>query len=101
MPCPGRITDIYVPGGFNVRVDSAVYAGYEIPPYYDSMIAKLIVYGKSRQEAIAIMRRALGEFIIEGVSTNIDFQYDLVNSEEFITGTYDTKYVEKFIEELS
>lgn len=101
MPCPGRITDIYVPGGFNVRVDSAVYAGYEIPPYYDSMIAKLIVYGKSRQEAIAIMRRALGEFIIEGVSTNIDFQYDLVNSEEFLTGTYDTKYVEKFIEELS
>lgn len=100
MPCPGRITDIYVPGGFNVRVDSAVYSGYEIPPYYDSMIAKLIVYGKSRQEAISIMRRALGEFIIEGVSTNIDFQYDLVNSEEFITGTYDTKYVEKFIEEL-
>ncbi|WP_446898101.1 acetyl-CoA carboxylase biotin carboxylase subunit [Clostridium sp. LBM24168] len=101
MPCPGKITDIYVPGGFNVRVDSAVYAGYEIPPYYDSMIAKLIVYGKNRQDAIATMRRALGEFIIEGVSTNIDFQYDLINSKEFITGTYDTRYVEKFIKDLS
>lgn len=100
MPCPGRITDIYVPGGFNVRVDSAVYAGYKIPPYYDSMIAKLIVYGKNRQDAIATMRRALGEFIIEGVSTNIDFQYDLINSEEFLNGTYDTKYVEKFIKDL-
>jgi acetyl-CoA carboxylase, biotin carboxylase subunit len=95
-----KITDIYIPGGFNVRVDSAVYSGYTIPPYYDSMIAKLIVYGKNREEAIKTMRRALEEFIIDGVSTNVDFQYDLLNSEEFIKGTYDTKYVEKFIKSL-
>lgn len=94
MPCPGKIQDLYVPGGFNVRVDSAVYSGYNIPPYYDSMIAKLIVYGKNRNEAICTMRRALGEFIIEGVSTNIDFQFELINSEEFIKGTYDTKFIE-------
>ncbi|WP_416175700.1 acetyl-CoA carboxylase biotin carboxylase subunit [Clostridium sp.] len=100
IPCPGKITDIYIPGGFNVRVDSAVYSGYTIPPYYDSMIAKLIVYGKNREEAIKTMRRALEEFIIDGVSTNVDFQYDLLNSEEFIKGTYDTKYVEKFIKSL-
>lgn len=99
MPSPGKITDLYVPGGFNVRVDSAVYSGYVIPPYYDSMIAKLIVYGVDRQEAIDRMRRALGEFIIEGVSTNIDFQFDLLNSDEFINGNYDTKYVEKFIKD--
>lgn len=100
MPCPGKITDIYIPGGFNVRVDSAVYSGYKIPPYYDSMIAKLIVYGKNRKEAIATMKRALEEFIIEGIDTNIDFQYDLINSKKFIEGTYDTKYVENFIKDL-
>jgi acetyl-CoA carboxylase biotin carboxylase subunit len=94
MPSPGKITDLYVPGGFNVRVDSAVYSGYNIPPYYDSMIAKLIVYGKDRDEAICRMRRALGEFIIEGVSTNIDFQFELIDSKEFIEGTYDTKFIE-------
>lgn len=94
MPSPGKIQDLYIPGGFNVRVDSAVYSGYNIPPYYDSMIAKLIVYGKDRNEAICRMRRALGEFIIEGVSTNIDFQFELINSKEFIEGTYDTKFIE-------
>ncbi|AZV58885.1 acetyl-CoA carboxylase biotin carboxylase subunit [Clostridium sp. AWRP] len=94
MPSPGKIKDLYVPGGFNVRVDSAVYSGYNIPPYYDSMIAKLIVYGKDRDEAICRMRRALGEFIIEGVSTNIDFQFELIDSKEFIEGTYDTKFIE-------
>ncbi|MBV7273270.1 acetyl-CoA carboxylase biotin carboxylase subunit [Clostridiaceae bacterium UIB06] len=94
MPCPGKVKDMYVPGGFNVRVDSAVYSGYVIPPYYDSMIAKLIVYGKDREEAIKKMRRALGEFIIDGVSTNIDFQFELINSEEFINGDYDTRFIE-------
>lgn len=94
LPSPGKIEDLYVPGGFNVRIDSAVYVGYNIPPYYDSMIAKLIVYGKNREEAICRMRRALGEFIIEGVNTNIDFQFDLINSDEFIKGSYDTKFIE-------
>lgn len=94
MPSPGRIKDLYLPGGFNVRIDSAVYTGYVIPPYYDSMIAKLIVHGKNREEAICKMRRALGEFLIEGVHTNIDFQFELINSEEFIKGTYDTKFIE-------
>ena len=94
MPCPGKVKDMYVPGGFNVRVDSAVYSGYVIPPYYDSMIAKLIVYGKDREEAIKKMRRALGEFIIDGVSTNIDFQFELINSEEFVKGDYDTRFIE-------
>jgi len=95
MPSPGKITELYVPGGPNVRVDSAVYSGYNIPPYYDSMIAKLIVYGKDREEAIYRMRRALGEFIIEGVNTNIDFQFELISSDEFIKGTYDTTFIEK------
>lgn len=94
MPSPGKIQDLYLPGGFNVRIDSAVYSGYVIPPFYDSMIAKLIVHGKNREEAICKMRRALGEFLIEGVHTNIDFQFELINSEEFIKGTYDTKFIE-------
>lgn len=97
MPSPGKITELYVPGGPNVRVDSAVYSGYNIPPYYDSMIAKLIVYGKDREEAICRMRRALGEFIIEGVNTNIDFQFELISSDEFINGTYDTSFIEKVL----
>jgi acetyl-CoA carboxylase, biotin carboxylase subunit len=94
MPSPGKIQDLYLPGGFNVRIDSAVYSGYVIPPFYDSMIAKLIVHGKNREEAICKMRRALGEFLIEGVHTNIDFQFELINSEEFIKGTYNTKFIE-------
>lgn len=94
IPSPGKIKDLYVPGGFNVRVDSAVYSGYNISPYYDSMVAKLIVYGKNREEAICRMKRALGEFIIEGVDTNIDFQFEIINSDEFINGTYDTKFIE-------
>lgn len=94
MPSPGKIKDLYLPGGFNVRIDSAVYSGYVIPPFYDSMIAKLIVHGKNREEAICKMRRALGEFLIEGVHTNIDFQFELINSEEFIKGTYNTKFIE-------
>ncbi|MBV4419592.1 acetyl-CoA carboxylase biotin carboxylase subunit [Clostridium tyrobutyricum] len=101
MPCPGIIKELCIPGGFNVRVDSAVYSGYKIPPFYDSMIAKLIVYGSDRQEAIDRMRRALGEFVIGGISTNIDFQFDLLNSEEFVKGTYDTKYIEKYMKNLS
>ncbi|GAA0745485.1 acetyl-CoA carboxylase biotin carboxylase subunit [Clostridium oceanicum] len=96
-PCPGTINDLYVPGGLGVRLDSSVYTGYAIPPYYDSMIGKLICYGNDRKEAIQIMKRALGEFIIEGLPTNIDFQFELLNDANFASGNYDTKYIEKLL----
>lgn len=93
MPCPGTIKNLYLPGGPGIRLDSAVYQGYKIPPTYDSMIAKLITFGKDRQEALAIMRRALGEFIIEGVDTNIDYQLTIINDEDFVKGVYDTGFI--------
>lgn len=95
MPCPGKIKYFNAPGGPGVRLDTAVYQGYAIPPNYDSMIGKLMVYGKDRNEAINKMERALGEFIIDGVDTNIDFQYDLINNPKFISGKYDTSFIEK------
>lgn len=95
MPSPGKIEKLIVPGGFNVRIDSAVYPGYVIPPNYDSMIAKLIVHGKDREEAIMKMRRALYEFVIEGVYTNIDFQLQILMDEDFVKGDYDTGFIAK------
>lgn len=80
-----------------VRLDSSVYSGYTIPPYYDSMIGKLIAYGRNREETIQIMKRALGELIIEGVNTNIDFQFIILEDENFIKGEYTTKYIEKML----
>lgn len=94
-PCPGTISSLHSPGGFNVRIDSAVYSGYTIPPYYDSMIAKLIVKGADREEAIAKMRVALAEFIIGGVETNIDFQLRLLRDENFIGGEFDNGYLNR------
>ena len=94
-PSPGTIRSLFIPGGFGVRVDTAVYQGYDIPPYYDSMIGKLIVYGKDRQEAIAKMRWALSEFIVEGVSTNVDFQLKLIRTPEFIDGNYDNGFLNR------
>jgi len=94
-PCPGRINSIHVPGGFNVRIDSAAYAGYEIPPQYDSMIAKLIVKGEDRAEAIAKMRVALAEFIIDGVETNIDFHLRLLKNECFERGEFDNGFLNR------
>lgn len=96
-PCPGKINNLHVPGGLGIRLDSSAYAGYAIPPYYDSMIAKLIVHGKNRQEAISKMKRALGEFVIDGLKTNIDFQYKLINTEEFQSGNYDTGFIQRFM----
>ena len=87
-PCPGKITFLNIPGGNGVRVDTAVYSGYTIPPLYDSMIAKLIVHGKNRDEAIYKMIRALEEFVIEGIESNIDFQYDV-----FKSGNFDTSFI--------
>ncbi len=95
MPCPGTITDLYLPGGKGVRVDSAVYAGYTVPPYYDSMLTKLIVHAKSRQEAIKKMRSALGEVIIEGIHTNVDYLYDIVNHPDYVSGNIDIGFIEK------
>jgi len=94
MPSPGKIEMYLPPGGLGVRVDSAVYPGYSIPPYYDSMIAKLITYGATREEAIARMKRALSEFVIEGVSTTIPFHLRLLDHEKFVSGDFNTKFLE-------
>ena len=95
MPSPGVIDSLFIPGGPGVRVDTAVYQGYEITPYYDSMIAKLIVHGKDRAEAIAKMKWALAEFIVDGVSTNIDFHLKLIRTEAFEKGDYDNGYLNR------
>lgn len=95
-PCPGRIKAFHVPGGLGVRVDTHVYAEYVIPPYYDSLIAKLIVHGKDRAEAIERMERALEEFIIEGIQTTIPFHRAMMKHPDFIAGNFDTKFLEEF-----
>lgn len=93
-PSPGTITDLYLPsGGVGVRVDSAVYTGYTIPPYYDSMIAKIIVHGDNRFDALMKMQRALYELDIEGVKTNADFQFDLISNPNVVAGDYDTSFL--------
>ncbi len=94
MPSPGKINMYLVPGGLGVRVDSAAYPGYTISPFYDSMIAKVITYGKTRDEAIARMKRALGEFVIEGIHTTIPFHLKLLNNEKFVSGEFNTKFLE-------
>ena len=92
-PCPGLIDELYIPGGLGIRLDSAIYCGYKIPHCYDSMLAKLIAYGKTREDAIIRMKRALSEFGIGGVKTNIEFQYSLLEMEEVIKGEYDTGFL--------
>lgn len=92
-PSPGKINALHIPGGPGIRIDSSVYSGYEISPYYDSMIAKLIVYAPTRKEAIAKMKWALAEFIVEGVDTNIDFQLSLIRDPAFEEGSYDIGYL--------
>jgi acetyl-CoA carboxylase biotin carboxylase subunit len=95
-PSPGKITTLHVPGGHGVRVDSHIYAGYVIPPYYDSMIAKLITIAQTREEAISTMERALSEFVIEGVQTTIPFHMQLMKDKNFKEGNYTTKFLETF-----
>ena len=95
-PSPGKITVLHVPGGHGVRVDTHVYAGYVIPPNYDSMIAKLIITARTREEALKKMKRALDEFVIEGVKTTIPFHRQLVVDEQFVKGNYTTKFMETF-----
>lgn len=94
-PCPGTVTGLHLPGGKGVRVDSAIYSGYTIPPFYDAMIAKVSVWAKSRREAIEKLHSALGEVIIEGVDTNVDFLYELLENEEFRQGKTDIEFLER------
>jgi len=96
MPCPGKIENLHLPGGLGVRIDSHIYSGYTIPPFYDSMIAKLIVHGKNRKEAIRIMQRALDEFVISPIKTTIPFHKQVFDNPQFLRGTYHTDFVEKF-----
>jgi len=95
-PCPGKITTLHTPGGHGVRVDSHIYAGYTIPPYYDSMIAKVIAVAQTREEAINTMERALSEYVIEGVKTTIPFHLQLMRNEDFRKGNFTTKFIETF-----
>ena len=96
MPCPGLITNVHVPGGNGVRVDTHIYNDYKVPANYDSMLMKLIVHGKDRTEAIAKMRSALGELIIEGIETNVDFQFDILSHEAYQAGDIDTDFIPKY-----
>ena len=95
MPCPGKITGLHLPGGNGVRIDTAIYAGYTVPQNYDSMLAKVIVHGKTREESIAKMKSALAEFVIEGIDTNIDFLIRILENKNFITNHYDTSFIQK------
>lgn len=96
MPCPGRITNVHVPGGRGVRIDTAIYNDYRVPPHYDSMLLKLIVYDRDRESAIAKMRSALGELIIEGIETNLDFQYEILSNKAFQNGDVDTDFIPRY-----
>ncbi|NLT10993.1 MAG: acetyl-CoA carboxylase biotin carboxylase subunit [Clostridiaceae bacterium] len=94
-PCPGTISTLHMPGGQGIRIDSAIYQGYTIPPFYDSLLAKVIVWAPTREEAIMRMRRALMEFIIVGVKTNIDFHLAILREKDFILGHYDNTYIDR------
>ena len=100
-PCPGTIQELHIPGGNGVRIDTAVYPGYIIPPYYDSMIMKVMVYDKDRESALKKLRSTLGEVIIEGVTTNLDFQYEILKNKEFESGAVHTDFIEKNFEETA
>ena len=95
MPCPGTITDLHLPGGNGVRIDTAIYPGYKIPPTYDSMIAKIIVHGKDRNESIAKMKSAIAELVVEGIKTNADFILKILEDEDFKNNNYDTSFISK------
>ena len=97
MPCPGKIEGLHLPGGNGIRIDTAIYDGYAIPPNYDSMIAKIITMGSNRNEAISKMKRALEEVVIEGIDTNRDFLFDIIKNRNFIRGKFDTSFIENEI----
>lgn len=95
MPCPGTITGLHLPGGNGVRVDTAIYAGYTVPPNYDSMLAKIIVHGRTREESIAKMKSAVAELVVEGIQTNADFILKILENEKFKSNDYDTSFISK------
>jgi acetyl-CoA carboxylase biotin carboxylase subunit len=97
LPSPGRVTGYHPPGGLGVRVDSALYDGYEVPPYYDSLVSKLIIHGKSRNECLMRLRRALEEYAIGGIDTTIPLHQRLAVAPEFIDGDYDIHWLEDFV----
>ena len=97
MPCPGKIEFLHLPGGNGVRIDSAIYAGYQIPPNYDSMIAKVIVHAPDREAALQKMRSALDEMVVMGVETNLDFQYQIMKNQVFCDGKADTGFIENVL----
>jgi acetyl-CoA carboxylase biotin carboxylase subunit len=97
-PSPGTVTDYHAPGGLGVRVDSGLYSGYRVPPQYDSLIAKLIVHGQTRNECLMRLRRALEEFVIEGVDTSIPLHRELIAETDFINGTYDIAWLERYVD---
>ena len=98
-PCPGKITAYHAPGGLGVRMDSALYDGYSIPPYYDSLIGKLIVHGRDRAEALARLDRALGELIVDGIDTTLPLFSALLQEDDIHTGNYNIHWLEKWLEE--
>ena len=95
MPCPGTITGLHLPGGNGVRVDTAIYSGYAVPPTYDSMLAKIIVHGKDRNESIAKLKSAVAELVVDGIQTNADFILKILSNEKFISNDYDTSFIQK------
>lgn len=97
MPMAGKIEDLHIPGGNGIRVDTAIYSGYVVPSNYDSMIAKVIVCGKDRNEAISKMKSAVSEFVIDGITTNIDFLYKILENEDFVNNNYDTSFINKML----
>jgi acetyl-CoA carboxylase biotin carboxylase subunit len=98
-PSPGKVTDYHAPGGLGVRVDSALYGGYRVPPHYDSLIAKLIVHGRSRNECMMRLRRALEEMVINGIHTSVPVHRRIMSAADFLNGSYDIRWLEKFVAE--
>ncbi len=98
MPCPGNIIDMHLPGGNGIRIDTAIYCGYNVPPYYDSMIAKIIAHGKTREETIAKMKSAIAELVIDGIVTNADFILKILEDKNFQNNNYDTSFISKKFE---
>ena len=97
VPSPGMVNDVHFPGGLGIRVDSALYSGYRIPPYYDSLIGKLIVFGKTRTECMMRLRRSLSEFVVDGVETTIPLFQKLLGEHDIIDGHYDIHWLEKYL----
>ena len=94
MPCPGTITGLHLPGGNGVRVDTAIYSGYTVPPTYDSMLAKVIVHGKDRNESIAKLKSAIAELVVDGIQTNADFILKILSNKDFVNNNYDTSFIQ-------